>query len=128
MIHERTRNRDALALTARELVWLVHQALGEVDGAQRLLGHLVSLRSTDATIDQRQLDVVKRSRAREQVEGLKDEADFLVTNTSELVVVHLGNVFAVEPVLALRRRIETSDQVHQGRLAGAGWSNDEPDR
>src|SRR6185369_6730217 len=84
----------------------------------------MSFRSTDAAVDQRELDIVKRGCAREQVEGLKDEADFLVTNPSELVVVHLGNVLAVEPVLALCRRVETADEIHQRRLAGTGWSND----
>ena len=77
----------------------------------------MSLRCTDTTVNQRQFDVVKRSSAREQIERLKNKPDFLVADARELVVVHLGDVLSVQPVLTLRRSIETADQVHQRRLA-----------
>ena len=47
-----------------------------------LLGH--------AGVDQRQLDVVQRGGARQQVEGLEDEADLAVADRGQLVVVHLA--------------------------------------
>ncbi len=53
-----------------------------------------------AVVDEGQLDVMQRGGAGEQVEGLEDEADFLVANAGELVVIELGDVVAVEPVLA----------------------------
>src|SRR4026208_128295 len=117
MIHERASDRDALSLTARELVGFVSHALSQVYGLERLLRHFMSLRRADATVNQRQFDVVQRRSAREQIEGLKNETDFLVANACELVVVHLRDVLAVEPVFTLRRSIETADQVHQRRLA-----------
>src|SRR5215204_7823507 len=117
MIHERTRDRDALSLAARELVGLVSHTLSQVHGLKRLLRHFMSLRGADASVNQRQLNVVKCSRAREQIESLKDEADFLVANACKFVVVHFRDVLGVEPVLTLTWRIETADQVHQGRFA-----------
>ena len=46
----------------------------------------------DAGVDQRQLDVVQRGGARQQVERLKDEADLLVADARQLVVVHLADL------------------------------------
>src|SRR5215217_2242782 len=113
MIHERAGDRDALSLTARELVGLVSHTLSQVHGVERFLRHFMSLRRTNTTVNQRQLDIVQRSRAREQIERLENETDFLIANTSKLVVVHLRDVLAVEPVFTLARSIETADQVHQ---------------
>ncbi len=62
--------------------------------------------------------------AGQQVEGLEDEADFLVADARQLVVVEFADQLAVEPVLALGRRIEAADQVHQRRLAGARRAHD----
>ena len=36
MIHKRTSNRDALALTAREFVGFVRHAIGKIDGLRAL--------------------------------------------------------------------------------------------
>src|SRR5918999_841571 len=111
MVNESASDRDALALAAGEFVGFVGHALSEVDGLERLLCHFMALRRTDTAVDQRQLNVMKRRSAREQVEGLKNETDFLVTNTGELVVVHVRDVLSVEPVFALCCRVETADQV-----------------
>ncbi len=62
--------------------------------------------------------------AGEEIEGLEDEADLLVANAGELVVVELGDVVAVEPVVALRGRVEAADEVHQRGFAGAGGAHD----
>ena len=89
---------DALALAAGELVGLVHHAGAEVDGLEDFLGAGDALGGGGAVVDEGQLDVVQGGGAGEQVEGLEDEADFLVADAGELVVVELGDVVAVEPV------------------------------
>ena len=48
----------------------------------------------DAGVDERQLDVVQRAGARQQVEGLEDEADLAVAHRRQLVVVHLRDDLA----------------------------------
>jgi hypothetical protein len=45
--------------------------------------------SRGSVIDERQLDVVERGGAGEEIEGLEDEADFLIANAGEFVVVQL---------------------------------------
>ena len=67
---------------------------------------------------------MQRGGAGEQVEGLEDEADLLVADAGQLIVVELGDVVTVEPVAAAGGRIEATDEVHQGRLAGAGGAHD----
>ena len=56
-----------------------------------LLGALEALGGGGAVVDERQLDVVQRGGAGEQVEGLEDEADFLVADAGELVVVEFAD-------------------------------------
>jgi hypothetical protein len=102
---------------------LWHHAGAEVD-VRGLPWRARCARRRGAVVDERQLDVVQRGGAGQQVEGLEDEADFLVADAGELVVVELGDVVAVEPVLALGGRVEAADQVHQGGLAGAGGAHD----
>ena len=60
---------------------------------------------------------MQRRGARQQVERLEDEADFLVADARQLVVVHVADVLAVQEVGPLRRRVETPDQIHQRGLA-----------
>ena len=123
-VDESASDGDALALTAGEFVGLVHHAVGEIDLRERFLGALDAFGSGSAVVDHGQLDVVKSGGAREQVERLKDEADFLVADVGELVVVELADEATAEPVAAFARRIEAADEVHQRRLAGPGRAHD----
>ena len=79
--HQRAGDRHALALAARQLVGLVVHAVGRGRPA-RAPRCARSRRSSlgDAGVDQRQLHVVQRVGARQQVEGLEDEADLAVAD------------------------------------------------
>jgi hypothetical protein len=114
----------ALALAAGELVGLVVHAGAEPDLGEDLLGALDACAGGCAVVDEGQLDVMQGGGAGEQVEGLEDEADLLVADAGELIVVELGDVVTVEPVAALRRRVEAAEEVHQRGFAGAGGSHD----
>jgi len=63
--------------------------------AQRRFSHFVTLRSGNAAVDQRQLDVVQRRSAGQQIESLKDETDLLIAYPRQFVIVHLGNILAI---------------------------------
>src|SRR5271156_1351130 len=88
---------DALTLAAGELVGLVHHAGAEADGFENTFCALGASGRGCAVVDEGQLYVVKRGGAGEEVEGLEDEADFLVANAGELIVVEFGDVMAIEP-------------------------------
>ena len=97
----------------------MRHAVAELDALERAASSRLAVRRADPGVYQRQLDVVQRRRARQQVERLEDEADFLVADARQLVVVHLADLLAVQEVGPLRRRVEAPDQVHQRGLAGA---------
>src|SRR5207245_2768351 len=77
-----------------------------------------------ARVDERHLDVVDRTGARNQVVGLEDEADLSISDPGQLVVGQRRDVVAVEDVAAGGWLIEAADQVHQGALAGARGPHD----
>ncbi len=101
MVNEGAGNGHALTLSAGEFIWTVRHAVSQIDRGECLFGHLMSLGRSDATVDQRQFDIVQGGGPSQQVEGLKDKTHFLIANARQLVVVHLGDVFAVEPVFTL---------------------------
>src|SRR5579862_1563053 len=90
-IHQRAGNGHALPLPSGELIGFVVHAVGKLDAAQRLLGFFQAFFGGRAVIDERQLNVVQCRSPGKQVEGLKDEADFLVTDVGEFVVVEFAH-------------------------------------
>src|SRR6185503_4455804 len=113
MVDQGPSDGDALTLSSGQLIGTVRYAIREIDRLESLRGHLVPLCGSDTTIYQGQFNVMKRRGPCQQVEGLKNETDFLIANARQLVVVHLGNVFGVEPVFALAWRVETANKIHQ---------------
>ena len=96
----------------------------KADVGEGLLGARDALGGGGAVIDEGQLHVVQRRGAGEEIEGLEDEADFLVADAGELVVVEIADELVVEPVLAFGGRIKAADEVHQRGLARSGWAHD----
>jgi hypothetical protein len=122
LVDERPRNGDALLLAARQLIREMVETVAKPDDLQRIHRApmtLCSLHPGAAVVEQRQLHVIERGRAREQVEALKDESDFLVAHRGKLVLGHPGHVFAVQEILSARRAIKAPEDVHQRGLAGA---------
>ncbi len=98
--------------------------LPRLDGFERALGFFDALVRRSAVINQRQLDVVERGGARQQIESLKDEADLFVADGGEIVIVELADQPARQPVFPARRSIEATDQIHKRGFSRAGWSHD----
>ena len=102
---------------------MIHPLL-ELHLLQCVLRTPLALVGGDACIHERQLDVMKRRGARQKIERLENESNLLVPHARQLVVSHLRYQRAVEPVLPGGRRIEAADEVHERRLARAGWPHD----
>jgi len=77
-----------------------------------------------AAVDQGQFHVVERGGSGEQVEGLKDEADFLVADAGQFVVIEFADEIAVEPIASLAGCIEAADEVHERGFTGTGRAHD----
>ena len=114
----------ALLLAAGELGRRVVLAAAQADLGQRLHGELAPLAAGRAAIDQRQLDILGRRGARQQIVALEDEADIEVAQVRAAVAVEPAGVDAVEAVAAGGRRIEAADDVHRRRFARAGRAHD----
>ena len=70
-------------------------------------------------IKQRQLHVFPCRCARQQIEVLKNKTDLAIANVRELVSLQSGHIRSVEQVAACAWPIETADNIHQSRFAGA---------
>ena len=68
-------------------------------------------------VEQRQLDVLDRRGARQQIEALEHEADGLVPDARELVGRQRRDIAAVHQDTAARRPIQAPEDVHERRLA-----------
>ncbi len=96
----------------------------ETDLGERLACAARSLLSRNPRVDERQLDVLERGRAGEEVVGLEDEADPLPTDVGAPGLVQRGHLFADEPIRARRRPVEKAENAEQRRLPGAGRAHD----
>ena len=59
---------------------------------------------------------------RQQVEGLKHEANPPAAQPGAFVVAQCRRVDTVEEIVAAGRVIQAADDVEQGRFSSAGWS------
>ena len=92
LVHQRAGDRDPLALAARELVRaVVHPVRRGRPASSAAPRALAALARADPGVDQRQLHVVQRGGAGEQVEGLEHEADLPVPHPRQRVVGETGN-------------------------------------
>ena len=100
------------------------KTVGKPDFFQQGDRALPALARGNAAVDQGDLDVLESGKARQEIEGLEHEADLLVPDARQFVVVHAADQAPVDVVASLCRGVETADQVHQGRLAGARRTHD----
>ena len=75
-------------------------------------------------VSQRQFDVLKHVQVADQVEALKDEADFAVADAGAVGVAQVGHGMAVQGVAPFRRRVQQSQNGKQGGFAAAGRAGD----
>ena len=94
------------------------------EGVERAPVPLGRLRAAALRVEERELDVLERRRAGEQVEPLKDESNLFVANRRQLIVREARHVAAVQPIRAGRRAIEAAEDVHQRRLPRSRRSDD----
>jgi hypothetical protein len=119
---ECTRDRHALLLTARQLVGQVVPPLAEPHSFQRGTGAAPAV--VGARVDERQLHVGLRVRARDEVEGLENESDPGAADPGELVLRERADIGPVEAVDAGRGQVHATEDVHERGLARPGRTHD----
>src|SRR5437016_13366039 len=78
----------------------------------------------DASVNERTLAVTQRCCSWQKVKRLEHETDLAIANSRELVIIHLGNILAVELIAAGRWGIETTEHVHERRFAASARAHD----
>ena len=97
--HERACDRGALPLTTGELKRLVLHALREPDARQGLRRAIAAVARWHITaILERQLDVLQRRRAMQQLKALEHEADALIACACAVVIGEVLDVLACESI------------------------------
>src|SRR5947207_627373 len=86
LIHESTRDCHALTLSSRELVRTVSYTIAELNAFERCRRATTALIGGHAGVNERKLHVVQSTRARKQVERLKNKSDLAIANARELIV------------------------------------------
>src|SRR5256886_14052251 len=123
IVQKSARDGDALLLTAGELARPVMDPIAEADLLERRERALTPFLPV-AAVDQGKLDVFDRVQSREQVVGLKNEADVLVADRGELIVGQLSDVLAREHVGAAVGDVQAAENVHERRLSRPRRSHD----
>lgn len=123
-VDQSARDGDTLTLTAREFIGLMGHAVAQSDLLEDLGRDLTALVSGDSGIDERQLHVVKRGAARQKIKSLKNEADFLIADIGQLIVIHIADRFAVEDEYPGSGRIQAAQDIHERGFARAAGAHD----
>src|SRR5262249_59218296 len=83
-VDQRARNGDALLLSSGQLIRMVTEPIAQTHRAQRLTGAFAALGAPDAPgVQEWKLHVFERRRSSQQVESLKDESNFGVSNARQ---------------------------------------------
>src|SRR3954471_23833013 len=70
-------------------------------------------------VQHRQLDVLERRSARQQVESLKNETDFLVAYIGQFIPVELRDIYSIEEVFPGGWPVEAAERIHHGGFSRA---------
>jgi hypothetical protein len=92
-------------------------ASGETDRGQTFCRTPVAFGAANAGIEHRQFNILERRRARQKIESLKHESDFVRANVGTFVFGHFGDILTIKDVSPFRRAIETTKDVHRCRFS-----------
>src|SRR6185503_11003344 len=76
----RSRDCDSLLLAAGELAWKMLASVSHAHALESFSHSLLAFNGPQTTICQRKLDVLEDREVADQIEALKDEANFAISN------------------------------------------------
>ena len=123
-VHQRAGDRDALLLSAGQLVRPVAGAVGDAEPLQQRMGTRPALLARLAGIDRGDLHIAGSRQLRQQMIALKDEAEMLAAQSCQIVGGNGRGLTAVDQVAARARPVEAAEDVHQRGFAGARCAHD----
>ena len=120
VVHQCPGDSHALLLSPRKLCRVVIQPVAQAHLFQQSAGLGFSLPARDTSEHEGQGGVLQGGQARQQVEGLEDEADAPTAVVRQFGLPGRPQLDPVHPYLAARGPLQSAHQMEQGRLAGAG--------
>ena len=120
---ERAGESDALLFTAGELNWVMIEAVGKTDASQELTGASGGFSAGSGEFGGQE-HVFFGGQGRNELERLKDKADFAASDFGHAVFGEAGDVDTVEENPAFGCVVETREQAEQRAFATAGRSHD----
>ena len=117
LVGERPRDREPLALAARQHARRVLRLVGETEQVEQVARPRLGALARRARDHRGQRHVLEHAHAFEQVEELEHDADVAAPQDRELVFALADELLARERHLAVGRRVEAGDDVEQRRLA-----------
>ena len=124
IVDERTRNGDALHLSARELIGLFVQFPAEADPRERFDGASFALFAAHARNGERKLDVPQDRLVRNEVVGLENKSDPMISVDVPVAVLIILCRTPFNDKVARRIVIQAADDVEKRRLAAARRAED----
>lgn len=119
LARQRPSHGYALLLATGELGGIVFASMRHPHFLQGRIDLLFPFRRGHPAIGQRQFDILKHGEVADEIEALKDEADFAISYAGAVRMVEAGDRLAIERVVAVARRIEQAEDRQQGGLAAA---------
>ena len=121
---ESARYGNALLLTAGKLCGEVLRTVGHLDAFERAPDFFLAFGGGHSAIGKGEFHVLIDSEIADEVEGLKNEADFAVADTRSVAELQAGNRLAVEGVIPFRGRVEQAEDGKERGLPTAGRAGD----
>lgn len=118
---QRPCQRDPLLLTAGQLRWIMMQPFGKSDLREFGAGARGGI--AGAGKFKWNCDVFERGHRRNEMEGLKDDADVAAAKAGQGVLVERSEIAAGDHDRAGVDALQTSEHHEQGGLAGARWAD-----
>ena len=113
LARERARHGDALLLTTGELARQMFGAMRHADAFERAVRKGLAFARGHPAIGQRQLDILENRQVADEIETLKNETDFAISDAGAFRKREVGDFAALECVAAIGRRIEQSENREQ---------------
>ena len=127
MVDQRARDGHALLLPARKLAGQVVDAVFQPHGFQRCAGYLALFfgrAPPSALVHHRQHHVVQRRKARQQVVGLEDKAQFAAADAGHFSAVVFAHILAGQDVLTVAGAVHAGQDIEQRAFARAARPHD----
>ena len=122
IVNQRPCDCHTLLLTTGEFIRAVVKSVAQPHRLQRDDGAVLPLKDVQPIfypVQHRQHHVLECRDLAQQAERLKDEADLPVPDVGQIALAQLADVLSIKVVSALSWPVETSQNIHQGRLSGS---------